>query len=115
MLKQTRIPHDIFKHILSYKDPRYEKVRAPGDPFRKTPTRVWYTRREYESPADGVCRTPASIRHYRNIATYHRYCAWWHDDTEHPFEVDNAIVWFEHKVNPGNFEFSICKDTPPKM
>ena len=24
MVKQTRIPHEIFKHILSYKDPRYE-------------------------------------------------------------------------------------------
>ena len=25
MVKQTRhLPHDIFKHILSYKDPRYE-------------------------------------------------------------------------------------------
>ena len=40
-----RVPHDIFKHILSFKDPRYEKVRS-GEGFGKTPTRVWYTASE---------------------------------------------------------------------
>ena len=43
----VHLPHDIFRMILSYKDPRYERVREGGDPFGKTPTRVWYTRKEY--------------------------------------------------------------------
>ena len=34
------IAHDIFKHILAFKDPRYEGVRN-GDPYMATPTRGW--------------------------------------------------------------------------
>ena len=41
----VRLPHSVFKLILSYKDPRYERVRN-GDPFMATPTRVWYTESE---------------------------------------------------------------------
>ena len=36
---------NLFKYILSFKDPRYERVRN-GDPFGATPTRVWYTYKE---------------------------------------------------------------------
>ena len=39
------LPLSLFKHILSFKDPRYERVRN-GDPFGATPTRVWYTYKE---------------------------------------------------------------------
>ena len=38
----VRLPHSVFKLILSYKDPRYERVRNE-DPLNATPTRVWYT------------------------------------------------------------------------
>ena len=42
----VRLPHSVFKLILSYKDPRYERVRN-GDPLNATPTRVWYTENEF--------------------------------------------------------------------
>ena len=37
-----RLPHDIFKHVLSFKDPRYERVMN-GNPYMATPTRVFAT------------------------------------------------------------------------
>ena len=43
----VRLPHSVFKLILSYKDPRYERVRN-GDPYEATPTRVWVTWEEFE-------------------------------------------------------------------
>ena len=49
MAHGRRIPHDIFKLVLSFKDPRYEKVRAPGEGFGKSPSRVWYTREERQA------------------------------------------------------------------
>ena len=45
-MTMVRLPHFIFKHILSYKDPRYERVRN-GDPYMATPTRIWYTENEF--------------------------------------------------------------------
>ena len=52
------LPQAVFKHILSFKDPRYERVMN-GDPFMATPTRVFFTR-------DEVCEanTPALFRHH---------------------------------------------------
>ena len=55
----THCPHDVFRLILSFKDPRYERVRSGGDPFGKTPTNMWYTRRAHRSRMDNVKRTPA--------------------------------------------------------
>ena len=43
----ARCPHDVFKLILPFKDPRYERVRN-GDPYMVTSTRVWYTYSEFE-------------------------------------------------------------------
>ena len=40
------LPQDIFKRILSFKDPRYERVMHV-DPYMATPTRVFYTRDEF--------------------------------------------------------------------
>ena len=45
------LPLSLFKHILSFKDPRYERVRN-GDPFGATPTRVWYTHDELVKTED---------------------------------------------------------------
>ena len=42
---------NLFKYILSFKDPRYERVRN-GDPFGATPTRVWYTYDEHKQTED---------------------------------------------------------------
>ena len=42
----VRLSHSVFKLILSYKDPRYERVRNE-DPLNATPTRVWYTENEF--------------------------------------------------------------------
>ena len=42
----VRLPHSVFKLILSFKDPRYERVRN-GDPYMATPTRVWHTYEEH--------------------------------------------------------------------
>ena len=36
------LPQVVFKHILSFKDPRYERVMN-GDPYMATPTRVFVT------------------------------------------------------------------------
>ena len=47
----VRLPHSVFKLILSYKDPRYERVRN-GDPYMATPTRVWYTKDERSQATD---------------------------------------------------------------
>ena len=47
----VRLPHSVFKLILSYKDPRYERVRN-GDPYMATPTRVWYTKDERSQTTD---------------------------------------------------------------
>ena len=111
MAFQKTLPLDVFRHILSYKDPRYERVRSGGDPFGKTPTRVWYTRREYFGFADGVKRTPAIIRydpeyHWNPvvITTYSRYSAWWHVDTEWRFKVSQGIRRLELRMNPDMFD-----------
>ena len=45
------LPLSLFKHILSFKDPRYERVRN-GDPFGATPTPVWYTYDEHNKTED---------------------------------------------------------------
>ena len=45
------LPLSLFQHILSFKDPRYERVRN-GDPFGATPTRVWYTYDEHNKTED---------------------------------------------------------------
>ena len=37
----VRLPHDVFRYILSFKDPRYERARSSH--YLATPTRVWYT------------------------------------------------------------------------
>ena len=52
------LPQVVFKHILSFKDPRYERVMN-GDPFMATPTRVFFTR-------DEACdaNKPALFRHH---------------------------------------------------
>ena len=42
------LPHDIFKRILSFKDPRYERVMN-GDPYMATPSRVFYTEGEFRT------------------------------------------------------------------
>ena len=52
------LPQDIFKRILSFKDPRYERVMN-GDPYMATPTRVFYTRDEFRINHN----TPAICRH----------------------------------------------------
>ena len=39
------LPQVVFKHILSFKDPRYERVMN-GNPYMATPTRVFFTRDE---------------------------------------------------------------------
>ena len=70
----VRLSHSVFKLILSYKDPHYERVRN-GDPYMATPTRVWYTKDErrqatdpykdasmYETPSDYHWGTPAIER-----------------------------------------------------
>ena len=70
----VRLSHSVFKLILSYKDPRYERVRN-GDPYMATPTRVWYTKGErrqatdpykdasmYETPSSYHWGTPAIER-----------------------------------------------------
>ena len=51
-------PHVVFKHILSFKDPRYERVMN-GNPYMATPTRVFFTR-------DEACdaNKPALFRHH---------------------------------------------------
>ena len=72
MVKQTRIPHEIFKHILSYKDPRYEKVRAPGDPFLKSPSRVWYTVNEFKRQKE----VPLTIFRQRDESEGYGYNPW---------------------------------------
>ena len=108
-----RVPHDIFRHILSFKDPRYEKVMAPGDGFGKTPTRVWHTRREYIGRADGVCRTPAIVRYddgcsllpVVKIVVYKRYEEWWHDHEQYPFRVNRGINMLERSINPDLYDY----------
>ena len=70
----VHLSHSVFKLILSYKDPHYERVRN-GDPYMATPTRVWYTESErrqatdpykdasmYETPSDYHWGTPAIER-----------------------------------------------------
>ena len=39
------LPQAVFKHILSFKDPRYERVMN-GDPYMATPTRVFVVERK---------------------------------------------------------------------
>ena len=41
----VRLPHDVFRYILSFKDPRYERARSSH--YLATPTRVWYTYDEH--------------------------------------------------------------------
>ena len=53
-----RLPHDIFKHVLSFKDPRYERVMN-GNPYMATPTRVFFTKDE----ACGA-NNPTLFRHH---------------------------------------------------
>ena len=52
------LPQAVFKHILSFKDPRYERV-MDGNPYMATPTRVLFTR-------DEACdaNKPALFRHH---------------------------------------------------
>ena len=52
------LPQVVFKHILSFKDPRYERV-MDGNPCMATPTRVFFTR-------DEACdaNKPALFRHH---------------------------------------------------
>ena len=52
------LPQVVFKHILSFKDPRYERVMN-GNPYMATPTRVFFTR-------DEACdaNKPALFRHH---------------------------------------------------
>ena len=104
----VRCPHDIFCHILSFKDPRYEHVHRGGDPFGKTPTRVWYTRREYKGLTDGIKRTPAIVR-YSNpvvITTYRHGLTWWQNNMERPFEVSRGIRRLELRMNSDMFDRS---------
>ena len=54
----VRLPHNIFKLILSFNGPRYECVMN-GDPYMATPTRVFYTRGEHNYKN---CTTPAIFR-----------------------------------------------------
>ena len=63
----VRLPHSVFKLILSYKDPRYERVRN-GDPFMATPTRVWYTSIEHKQATDPYKDVPM----YERPSDYHR-------------------------------------------
>ena len=46
-MTMARLPHDVFRLILSFKDPRYERARN-GDPYEATPARVWATWKEFE-------------------------------------------------------------------
>ena len=46
----AHIPHAIFKHILSYKDPRYEKVRSGI----RAPPCVFYSWEQRHSAPDGA-------------------------------------------------------------
>ena len=104
----VRCPHDIFRHILSFKDPRYERVRSGGDPFGKTPTRVWYTRREYLGLTDGIKRTPAIVR-YSNpvvITTYRHGLTWWQNNEERLFEISRGLRRLELRMNPDMFDRS---------
>ena len=55
------LPLSLFKHILSLKDPRYERVRN-GDPFGATPTRVWYTYNEHNK-----AENPYKNAHMRDL------------------------------------------------
>ena len=59
----ARLPRSVFKHILSFKDPRYERVRN-GDPYMATPTRVWYTKseRRQDTPSSYHWGMPARER-----------------------------------------------------
>ena len=116
MSSTMRCPHDIFRHMLSFKDPHYEHVRSGGDPFGKTPTRVWYTWREY-CGADGVKRTPAISRCSNPvvITTYSRYFAWWHDDTQLQFEVAQGIRLLELRMNPDMFDEGADYKCPRKL
>ena len=52
------LPQAVFKHIVSFKDPRYARVMN-GDPYMATPTRVFFTR-------DEACdaNKPALFRHH---------------------------------------------------
>ena len=52
------LPQGIFKHILSFKDPWYERVMN-GNPYMATPTRVFYTRDEFCDD-----NKPALFRHH---------------------------------------------------
>ena len=103
------LPHDVFRLILSFKDPRYERVRSGGDPFGKTPTRVWYTKREYRGRMDGVTRTPAIIYYGRTatsivpsieICVHKRYFTWWHADSVNTFRVSNGIWTLGRTLHP---------------
>ena len=62
-----RLSHDIFKHILTFKDPRYERVRN-GDPYMATPTRVWITEDEFKGNATNL--------NSMNILLTSLFC-WW--------------------------------------
>ena len=98
-----RCPHDIFRHILSYKDPRYERVRSGGDPFGKTPTRVWYTLREYRKSR----RYPLIVRRCSgDITVYNeripRDTLFW-NETEDEFRVESTSR-LELRMNPDMFD-----------
>ena len=54
----VRLPHDVFRYILSFKDPRYEKVRG-SFPYKAALTRVFFT---WEEAAIIVHRLPYSLR-----------------------------------------------------
>ena len=62
----VRLPHSVFKLILSYKDPRYERVRN-GDPYMATPTRVWYTENEHSQATNPYKDVPM----YERPSSYH--------------------------------------------
>ena len=79
----VRLPHDIFKLVLSFKDPRYERVRN-GDPFGATPTRVWYTYKEHKKAEDP----------YKNVNMYDTPSAYyWGTSAIRRFEKPSMGLW----------------------
>ena len=90
------LPHDIFKHVLSFKDPRYERVMH-GNPYMATPTRVfvitkkefhrynkvlpWLQRIEFERHHEGPDELPKilhKVHYYRDTERNLRLDSMWH-------------------------------------
>ena len=74
------LPQAVFKHILSFKDPRYERVMN-GDPYMATPTRVfvitgkdwrryktvpWVKREETQGTVDEPPKILHCVKYYRD-------------------------------------------------